>query len=181
MCERYPRSGRSVMARPGSAFSAISTKGQARFAFVDDGGSNSYLVRPAFCLQRVPWSLDLPIAPTLVASTAVVLLTLLGWPVAAFWRHRRKYALAARTVVMTLSPSGWSCRSMPPSLLSPRCFSRRTSDFTIFNDALDPQPLALDAFAWLGVFGVVQPTLAAAAEILGDTASAADGRVSITR
>jgi hypothetical protein len=37
-----------------------------------------------------------------------------------------------------------------------------SSDFTIFNDPLDPWLLALYAFAWLGVFGVVL-TLAAAA------------------
>ena len=51
----------------------------ARFAFVDDGGSNSYLATPAFRLQRVPRSLDLRwIAPALAASTAVVLADVAG-------------------------------------------------------------------------------------------------------
>jgi CubicO group peptidase (beta-lactamase class C family) len=136
----------------------------ARFAFVDDGGSNSYLARPAFRLQRVPWSLDLRwIAPALVASTAVVLLTLLGWPVAAFWRHRRKMRwsedggdrgnFVAVRLVMLVDAAVITVTAVLFAM---------SSDFTIFNDALDPWLLALYAFAWLGVFGAVL-TLAAAA------------------
>ena len=42
-------------------------------------------------VQRVPWSLDARwIVPAFVASMAVILLTLLAWPVAALWRYWRK-------------------------------------------------------------------------------------------
>jgi CubicO group peptidase (beta-lactamase class C family) len=136
----------------------------ARFAFVDDGGSNSYLATPAFRLQRVPWSLDLRwIAPALVASTAVVLLTLLGWPVAALWRYRRKRRwsedggdrsnFVAVRLVMLVDAAVIGAAAVLFAM---------SSDFTIFNDALDPWLLALYAFAWLGVLGAVL-TLAAAA------------------
>ena len=79
------------MARHGSTFNAIYEGPGARFAVVDDGDSDSYLATPGLRLQRVPWFLDLRwIAPAFVASTAMVLLSLLAWPVAALWRYRRK-------------------------------------------------------------------------------------------
>ena len=56
----------------------------ARVAFVDGNGAEPYFASPGAQLQRAPWYLDLRwIAPALVASTAVVLLTLLTWPVTA--------------------------------------------------------------------------------------------------
>src|SRR5215467_7452155 len=76
----------------------------ARVAFVDEVGSESYWATPALRMQRVPWFLDVRwIAPALIVSTAVMLLTLLASAVAALWRlwhkkrwspdggHRRKY------------------------------------------------------------------------------------------
>ena len=59
----------------------------ANIALVDDDRSDSYLASPALQIQRVPWSFDVRwIAPTLLASLLVVVLTLLGWPAAAVWR-----------------------------------------------------------------------------------------------
>jgi CubicO group peptidase (beta-lactamase class C family) len=135
----------------------------ARFAFVDDGGSDSYLATPGLRLQRVPWLLDLRwIAPAFVASTAMVFLSLLAWPVAALWRYRRKRRwsedrgdrgnfLAVRLVVL-VDAAVIGAAAMLFAM---------SSDFTIFNDALDPWLLVLYGFAWLGVFGAVL-TLAAA-------------------
>lgn len=63
----------------------------ARYAFVDDGSSESYFTMPALRLQRVPWSLDVRwIVPAFIVSTLIVALTLLAWPVAALWRRWRK-------------------------------------------------------------------------------------------
>src|SRR5262249_1910687 len=51
----------------------------------------SYWAVPSVRMQRLPWFLDVRwIAPALIVSTAVVLLTLLAWPVAVLWRGRRK-------------------------------------------------------------------------------------------
>jgi CubicO group peptidase (beta-lactamase class C family) len=129
----------------------------ARLAFVDDGDGDSYLATPALRLQRVPWSLDLRwISSAFVASTLVALLTLLGWPVAALWRYWRKRRWsddgadrriyrAARTVLLVdAAVIGGSA-----------VLFAKSSDATIFNDALDPWLLVLYALAWLGVFGAV--------------------------
>jgi len=129
----------------------------ARVAFVDDAGSESYFAAPAVRLQRVPWTLDLRwIALAFIVSTAVVLLTLLAWPVAALWRRRRKrrwsqdsgdrcYFLAARLVGLVDAAV----------IVAAVVLFIMGSDFTIFNNPLDPLLLAVYALAWLGVFGVI--------------------------
>jgi hypothetical protein len=135
-----------------------------RVAFVDDGGSGSYLAVPAVPLQRVPWSLDLRwISPALIMSSLVALPTLLAWPVAALWRRWRKRPwsedrsdrrdfLAMRLVlladlVVMVAVGGLFVMS---------------SDLTIFNAALDPLLLGLYALAWPGVFGAILAVWAAA-------------------
>jgi CubicO group peptidase (beta-lactamase class C family) len=134
-----------------------------RFAFVDNGGPESYLAAPALFLQRAPWSVDLRwIAPALVASMAVVLLTLLAWPVAALWRYWRKRRwsedsaerrnfLAVRLVLLVDAAV----------IVAAVVLFVMSSDLTIFNDALDPLLLAIYAFAWLGVFGAMLALVAA--------------------
>ena len=136
-----------------------------RLAFVDDVGTESYLVEPAIRLQRVPWSVDARwIAPAFVVSTALALLTLLAWPVAALWRHvrkkrwsedsgaRRKY-LVVRLVLLV---------DAVVIVATAVLFTTGTADLTILNDALDPLLLALYALAWLGVFGAIIALWAAA-------------------
>jgi hypothetical protein len=138
--------------------------GNVRAAFVNDVGSDSYIAEPDSRLQRVPWSLDVRwIAPAFVVSTAVVLLTLLTWPVAALWRHwrkrrwsqdsadRRKY-LAVRLVLLV---------DAVVIVATAVFFIMGVKDPTILNAALDPLVLALYVLAWLGVFGTI-PTLRAA-------------------
>jgi CubicO group peptidase (beta-lactamase class C family) len=134
-----------------------------RFAFVDNGGPESYLAAPALFLQRAPWSVDLRwIAPALVASMAVVLLTLLAWPVSALWRYWRKRRwsedsaerrnfLAVRLVLLVDAAV----------IVAAVVLFVMSSDLTIFNDALDPLLLAIYAFAWLGVFGAMLALVAA--------------------
>jgi hypothetical protein len=97
------------------------------------------------------------IAPAFVVSAAVVLLTLLAWPVAALWRHvrkkrwsedsgaRRKY-LVVRLVLLVDAAVIAAIAVL---------FTMGTVDLTILNDALDPLLLALYALAWLGVFGAI--------------------------
>jgi Beta-lactamase len=139
------------------------TPGNAHIAFVD-GGSESYLAQPALNLQRVPWFADARwIVPALVVSTVMVLLSLLGWPVAALWRYRRKRRwsedsgdrrnfLAVRLVVLV----------DVAVIAAAAVLFARSSDLTIFNDALDPWLLVLYALAWLGVFGAALALWAAA-------------------
>jgi hypothetical protein len=131
--------------------------GNVHIAFVDDG-SESYLAQPAIRMQRVPWPVDARwIVPALVASMAVVVLTLLAWPVAALWRYwrkrrwsedsgdRRKY-LAVRLVLLV---------DAAVIVAATALFVMRFVDLSIFNDALDPLLIALYVFAWLGVFGAI--------------------------
>jgi CubicO group peptidase (beta-lactamase class C family) len=129
----------------------------ARVAFVDNGSSGSYLASPALWFQRVPWSLDLRwIAPAFCASTVVILLTLLGWPVAALWRYWRKRPwsqdggnrsryLAVRMVLLVDAVV----------IVATGVLFVKSSDLTIFNDSLDSLLLAIYALAWLGVFGAI--------------------------
>jgi len=129
-----------------------------RMAFIDDVGSEPYIALAGNHLQRVPWSLDARwIAPALAASTALALLTLLAWPVAALWRrwrkrqwsqerrNRRKF-VAARLVLLI---------DALVVVTTTALFFTRFIDLSVFDDALDPLLLALYALAWLGVFGAI--------------------------
>jgi hypothetical protein len=133
------------------------TSGNAHIAFVNDG-SESHLAQPGIWLQRVPWSADARwIVPALVVSMAVMLLTLLAWPVAALWRRsrnrrwsedrgdRRKY-LAVRVVLLA---------DLAVIVAAAVLFGMRFVDLSVFSDALDPLLVAVYALAWLGVLGAI--------------------------
>jgi CubicO group peptidase (beta-lactamase class C family) len=131
--------------------------GNVHIAFVGDG-PESYLAQPAIRMQRVPWPVDARwIVPALVVSIAVVVLTLLAWPVAALWRYWRKRRwsedrgdrriyLAVRMVLLVDAAVIAAAAAL---------FAMRFVDLSMFNDPLDPLLLVLYAFAWLGVFGAI--------------------------
>jgi hypothetical protein len=94
--------------------------------------------------------------PALLVSTLVVLLTLLCWPIGALWRYRRKRRwsedgrdrrdyLAVRLVLLIDAAV----------IVATVVFFIKSSDLTIFSDALDPLLLGLYALAWLGVLGAI--------------------------
>jgi len=131
--------------------------GHTRIAFVDDG-SQSYLALPALRLQRVPWLLDVRwIGAAVAVSTAIVVLTLMSWPIAVLWRlwrkrpwsevsgNRYKY-LAVRLVLLA---------DAAVIVAAVVLFIRGSIDATIFNDPLDRVLVGLYAMAWLGVVGVM--------------------------
>jgi CubicO group peptidase (beta-lactamase class C family) len=129
-----------------------------RNAFVDDSGSESYWAVPALRLQSVPWSLDARwIVPAFLVSTAVILLTLLAWPVAALWRYWRKKRWGRdsgdlrkhRAVRLVLLVDAAAIA------VSAVLFIIGSTDLTMLNDALDPPLIALYALAWTGVFGAI--------------------------
>src|SRR5215471_5001631 len=137
----------------------------ARVAFVDDVGSESCWATPALRMQRVPWFLDVRwIAPALIVSTAVMLLTLLALPVGALWHlwhkkrwspdsgDRRKY-LVVRLVLLI---------DAVVIVAAAVLFIAGGIDPRILNDALDPLLLVLYALAWLGVFGAIATVWASA-------------------
>jgi CubicO group peptidase (beta-lactamase class C family) len=126
----------------------------AHFAFVE-AGAESYFAAPSVRLQRVPWFLDVQwIVPALLASIAVVLLTLIGWPIAALWRRwrkkpwstdpdtRRKF-LAVRLILL----------ADVAVVVAIAVFF--TMPATVYNEVLDPYMLAFYALAWLGVLGAI--------------------------
>jgi CubicO group peptidase (beta-lactamase class C family) len=123
-----------------------------------EAGAESYFVEPSIRGQRVPWFLDVRwIMPALLASIAVVLLTLIGWPIAALWRYwrkkpwgkdrddRRKF-LAVRLVLLADAAV----------VVAIAVFF--TMPATVYNEALDPLMLVFYALAWLGVLGAI-PTV----------------------
>jgi hypothetical protein len=146
--ETFRRVGRNLYEGPAST----------RMAFMDDAGSEPYVALPAIRLQRVPWSLDVRwIAPVFVASAAVVVLTVLAWPIAALWRHWRKTRwsqnrsdgrkfLAVRLVLLIDAVV-----IVATVLLS----IKGLIDPTLLDDALDPLIGALYALAWLGILGAM--------------------------
>lgn len=133
-------------------------------AFIEDDGSEPYIASPGLRLQRVRWSLDVRwIAPAFALSVAVVLLTLLAWPVAALWRRwrkrrwsqnrgdRRKY-LAVRLVLLVDAVV----------IVATAIFFIMSADLSVLNDRLAPLIVVLYALAWLGVFGTILTLWAAA-------------------
>jgi CubicO group peptidase (beta-lactamase class C family) len=136
----------------------------ARVAFVDDAGSGSYFAQPAVRGQRVMWWLNVRwIAPALVASVAIALLSLIAWPVAALWRRIRKRRwsedrgdrrrhLAVRLVLLVDA-------TVIAAAIALLIFSGLDP---ALNDALDPLLLLLYAFAWLGVLGAIAAVRTAA-------------------
>jgi CubicO group peptidase (beta-lactamase class C family) len=132
---------------------------RVRIAFIDDVGSEPYIIiHPTIRLQRVPWFLDVRwIAPAFAASTAVTLLTLLVWPIAALGRHWRKRPWGqdrgdrqqySATRLVLLVDAIVIVAAAVFCLMSLR-------DPSIFNDELDPLVLVFYALAWLGVFGAI--------------------------
>lgn len=132
-------------------------QGGTRYAFVNDAGSESYFAVPALRLQRVPWSLNIKwIAPAMVASMAIVLLTLLAWAVAALWRRwRKKPRSRQRGVRRQYLPVRLVLLVDTIVIVAIAALFIMSSDLTIFNDALDPLLLGFYALAWLGVFGAI--------------------------
>jgi hypothetical protein len=126
----------------------------SRVAFVDEG-PDSYFATPGLRLQRVPWWLDMRwIAPALAVSLVIAVTSLVAWPIGALWRRRRKRLwsedggdrlrhFAARLVLFV----------DVAVIVALGILVFRSSDLTVFNDALDPLLVLLYALAWLGVFG----------------------------
>jgi CubicO group peptidase (beta-lactamase class C family) len=140
------------------------TPGNAHIAFVDDG-SESYLVQPAIRLQRVPWPADARwIVPAFVASTAVVVLTLLAWPVAALWRRRRKRRWSEERDDRRIYRAVRLVLLVDAAVIATTVvlFVMGFVDLAMFNDALDPLLLTLYVFAWVGVVGAIVALWAAA-------------------
>jgi len=120
-----------------------------------EAGAEPYFAAPSVRLQRVPWFLDVQwIAPALLASIAVILLTLVSWPIAALWRYWRKKPwstnrndrrnfLAVRLILLADAAV----------VVAIAVFF--TMPATVYNEALDPFMLVFYALAWLGVLGAI--------------------------
>jgi len=126
----------------------------AHLALVE-AGAESYFAQPSVRLQRVPWFLDVQwIAPAFLASIAVILLTLVAWPIAALWRrwrkkpwstdrHDRRKFLAVRLILLADAAV----------VVAIAVFF--TMPATVYNAALDPFMRVFYALAWLGVLGTI--------------------------
>jgi CubicO group peptidase (beta-lactamase class C family) len=133
------------------------TPGNTHIAFVGDS-PESYLAQPALRFQPVPMAVDARwIVPALIVSIAVVVLTLLAWPVTALRRRRgkqrwsedrgdRRVYLAVRLVLLLDAAVIAAAAAV---------FVMSFVDLSIFNDALDPLLLVFYGLAWLGVFGAI--------------------------
>jgi CubicO group peptidase (beta-lactamase class C family) len=126
-------------------------------AFAADG-PESYLAQPALRWQRVPWSVDARwIVPALVASAAVVFLTLLAWPVAALWRRwrKRRWSEASGDRRLHLAVRLVLLLDAAAIAVTAGFFVMSFVDLSIFNDPLDTPLLVLYALAWIGIFGAI--------------------------
>jgi CubicO group peptidase (beta-lactamase class C family) len=106
--------------------------------------------------QRVPLYLDIRlVAPAVIVSALVGVLSLIAWPVAAIlrrWRGRRwsedawvrHYHLGARLVLIL---------QLLVIAAAATLFVAGTANLTILSDTLDPALIALYACAWLSVLG----------------------------
>ena len=103
----------------------------------------------------MPWFEDVRlIGPAVLASTVVLLLTLLSWPAAAIWRRWRKKPL--REAQRRLYRGARLIALVDVAVIAAALglwFSSR--DLTIFNEELDPFLIALYALAWLGVLSAI--------------------------
>ena len=155
----WPFAGGQTFARIGR--NLYQGPARARFAFIDEGPA-SYIAEPAVRLQRVPGWLDVRwIAPMVAASVAIVVLTLLGWPMAAVWRRWRKRRwsqdrrdrrrhLAVRLVLLV--------DAIVVAATTVLVFAYATR----LDDALEPLLLVLYGLAWLAVLGAILTLWAAA-------------------
>jgi len=111
---------------------------------------------PLLQWQRVPLYLDFRlVAPAVIASVGIGVLTLIAWPIAAIlrWRRGRRWSafawaqrchLAVRLVLMVQILVVFAATAL---------FVAGTANLTILSDALDPVLAVLYACAWLGVLG----------------------------
>jgi hypothetical protein len=111
---------------------------------------------PLLQWRRVPWYIDVRlVAPAIIASVLVGLLTLIAWPIAASvrrWRGQRwsedasvrRCHLAARLVLILQQ-----LVLVAVAVL----FVAGTANPTILSDALDPAVVVLYVCAWLGGLG----------------------------
>jgi CubicO group peptidase (beta-lactamase class C family) len=138
-------------------------EGTGRIAFVDDSAT-PYLTQPAIRLQRVPWPLDVRwIAPAMLTSALIILLTTIAWPIASArrWWRKRPWSSDARYRSNFIAARLGIVIDLVVILAAVVLFSVGTAYPTILNDRLDPLLVVLYALAWLGVAGAV-PTLWAA-------------------
>jgi hypothetical protein len=108
--------------------------------------------------QRVPFYLDIRlVAPAVIVSALVAVMSLIAWPVGAIlrrWRGRRwseeawvrRYHLAARVVLIL---------QLLVIAAAATLFVAGTANLTILSDTLDPALIVLYACAWLGGFGML--------------------------
>lgn len=111
---------------------------------------------PLLQWQRVPLHLDFRLlAPAVIASVLVAVLTLIAWPIAAILRRlrarrwsedtrARRYHLAVRLVLLL------QCAVVAATSV---LYILASSNPTILNSALDPALAALYACGWLSVVG----------------------------
>jgi CubicO group peptidase (beta-lactamase class C family) len=111
---------------------------------------------PLLQWQRVPWYIDIRlVAPAVIASVLVGLLTLIAWPIGAIVRRRRgqrwsadasvrRCHLAARLVLIL---------QLLALVAVVVLFVAGTANPTILSDALDPALVVLYGCAWLGGLG----------------------------
>ena len=131
--------------------------GHTRMAFVDNG-SQSYFAVPALRLQRVPWPLDVRwIGPAVAVSTAIVVLTVMAWPIGLLWRlwRKRPWSEAGGDRYKYLAVRLVSLADAAVIVAAVVLFIRGSINPTIFNDPLDHALVVLYALAWMGVIGAM--------------------------
>ena len=111
---------------------------------------------PVLQWQRVPLYLDFRfVAPAIIASLAIGILTLIAWPIAAIlrWRRGRRWSKCAWAQRCHLAVRLVLALQILVVAAAATLFVSGTTNLTILSDALDPALVVLYACAWLGVLG----------------------------
>ncbi len=119
---------------------------------VDD--VDPYFAAPALRLLRVPWFLNARwIVPAVLASSSLMLATLLAYPAIALWRHWRKLPSrhGARDRRLQIAVQFFLLLDM--IVIAGAAFIFAKVDPGQLDDEFDPVLLAIYALAWLGVLG----------------------------
>jgi hypothetical protein len=117
-------------------------------------GSNSYFLFSYTAYQRVPWYLDVRlIAPAVVTSLLVALLTLLSWPVENILQRRRRTAQSEAITLMYLGSRLVLIADI--AVVAILAALKLYDDASIFPEALDPVIIVMYVLAWIGAFGAL--------------------------